>query len=103
MLKYATPEGNKKIKILKDEAKKLLNNNKAVIVNIKEDKINHEKVLNISPEELEKKLHILPKDKIIIVSCNTHNRSPFAALFLRENGFDAKYLVDGTNSLKEIL
>jgi len=103
MLRYATPEGNKKIKILKDEAKKLLDNNSAIIVNIKEEKINHEKVLNILPQELEKNLHILPKDKTIIVSCNTHNRSPFAALFLREKGFDAKYLVDGTNSLKEIL
>ena len=54
MLRYATPEGNKKIKILKDEAKKLLDNNSAIIVNIKEEKINHEKVLNILPQELEK-------------------------------------------------
>jgi len=37
----------------------------------------------------------IPKDKLIVIACPTNNRSPFAAAFLKEKGFNAKYLEEG--------
>jgi rhodanese-related sulfurtransferase len=44
---------------------------------------------------LKKKLDELPKDKLIVTACPTNNRSPFAATYLIEKGFNAKYLEEG--------
>jgi len=107
MLKYATPEGNKEIKITPKEAKSLLKNKKAVLLDIRmpdeEDVLNESFVFRINPLILKNNFNALPKDKTIIVACNTQNRSPFAALFLKEKGYDAKYLTDGINELKKEL
>ena len=105
MLKYATPEGNKEIKITPQEAKNLLKNKKAVLLDIRmpdeEDILNDSFVFRIDPLNLEKHHIKLPKDKTIIVACNTQNRSPFAALYLKEKGYNAKYLLEGIRELEK--
>jgi rhodanese-related sulfurtransferase len=104
MLKYALPEFNKEIKISLEDARKLLMNRKAVLLDIRmpheEDVLNHDFVKRIDPEELEKHHIHLPKDKTVLVVCNTQNRSPFAALFLKEKGYDAKYVEKGIKALE---
>ncbi|ACM92573.1 thiamine biosynthesis protein ThiI [Nautilia profundicola AmH] len=105
MLKYALPEYNKQIKISTQEARKLLENNKAVILDIRmpdeEDVLKHDFVLRLDPLKLEEHHIHLPKDKTILVVCNTQNRSPFAALYLREKGYDAKYIEKGIKELEK--
>ncbi len=107
MLKYATPNGNKEIKISPTEAKMLLINKKAILLDIRmpdeKEIIKGEFVYRIDPEKLKKEFTKLPKNKTIIVACNTQNRSPFAALFLKEKGYDAKYLLEGINELQNEL
>ncbi|MEO1958994.1 MAG: rhodanese-like domain-containing protein [Nautiliaceae bacterium] len=105
MLKYATPNGNKEIKISPKEAKELLKANKAILLDIRfedeEEIISDDFVKRVNPIRLEKEYPTLPKDKIIITACNTQNRSPFAALFLRKKGYNAKYLLEGLKALKK--
>ncbi|WP_456479981.1 rhodanese-like domain-containing protein [Nautilia sp.] len=105
MLKYSLPEHNKKIKVSLSEAKKLLEQHKAVILDIRmpeeEDVLNHASVMRLDPVKLEEHHIHLPKNKTILVVCNTQNRSPFAALFLREKGFDAKYVEKGIKELEK--
>lgn len=50
---------------------------------------------NIPLNELPKRLHELPKDKLIITACPHNDRSNLARLFLVQNGYNAKYLNDG--------
>jgi rhodanese-related sulfurtransferase len=99
MLKYATPAGLKEIRINLEEFLKLYKEDKAVLIDIRmpfEKKIWGIKfALELSPEELESNLEKLPKDKLIVTACPGNGRSPFAALYLREKGFDAKYLEEG--------
>jgi rhodanese-related sulfurtransferase len=105
MLKYALPEHNREIKLSTAEAKNLLEQNKAVLLDIRmpeeEDILTHGFVKRIDPLNLEKHHIHLPKDKTVIVVCNTQNRSPFAALFLKEKGYDAKYVEKGIKELEK--
>ncbi|GAB6074436.1 rhodanese-like domain-containing protein [Nautilia lithotrophica] len=105
MLKYALPEYNKNIKISTEEARKLLENDEAILLDIRmpdeEDVLTHEFVMRIDPVKLEEHHIHLPKDKTILVVCNTQNRSPFAAAFLKEKGFDAKYVEKGIKELEK--
>ena len=99
MIKYATPSGNKEKRISLEEFIEKFNNKEAVLLDIRmpfEVKVwNIPFAIHIPADELEKRMDELPKDKIIVVSCPTQNRSPFASMFLRENGFEAKYLEGG--------
>ena len=107
MIKYATPAGNKEIKINMEEFLKLFKENKAVLVDIRmpfEKKIwSVNFAINLSPEELEEKYETLPKDKIIVTACPGNNRSPFAAMFLRSKGYEAKFLEEGLIELMKKL
>jgi rhodanese-related sulfurtransferase len=99
MIHFATPDGNKKKKITLEEFINLYNQSRAILLDIRMPfetaiyKIPF--ALHIPANELEKNLDKLPKDKIIVVACPTQNRSPFAAMFLREKGFEARYLENG--------
>ncbi len=53
--------------------------------------------------ELPKRLHELPKDKIIVVACPHKDRSSIAMAYLRSSGFNARYLTDGLIGLAENL
>ena len=107
MIKFATPAGNKEMRINLDEFIELFNEDKAVLVDIRmpfEKKVwNIPFAIDLDAESLEKRYNELPKDKIIVIACPTQNRSPFAAMFLKEKGFDARYLEGGFLNLMEKL
>jgi len=107
MLKYATPKGNKEIKIEIEEFINLFNDNKAVLVDIRmpfEKKVwTLPFALDLDPETLKEKYTELPKDKLIVTACPGVGRSPFAAAFLREKGYNAKNLDGGLIELMKRL
>jgi len=103
MLNYATADGNSEVKIELEEFIKLFNQKKAILLDIRmeyEHKIfTLPFALSIPANKLSQNLNKLPKDKIIVVACPTQNRSPFATMYLIQNGFSAKYLENGLLNL----
>jgi rhodanese-related sulfurtransferase len=59
--------------------------------------------LKIPLSELPKRLAELPKDKIIVTACPHKDRATIAMVYLRTQGFDARYLSDGLLGLMENL
>ena len=59
--------------------------------------------LFIPLNELPKRLAELPKDKIIVTACPHKDRSSIAMVYLRTQGYKAKYLTDGLIGLAENL
>lgn len=59
--------------------------------------------IELSPEELETNLDKLPKDKLIVTACPRNGHPQYAAIYLREKGFEAKYLEEGLIKLMETL
>ena len=105
MYKFATPKGNKEIRINLDEFIELFNEDKAVLLDIR---MPFEKEVwsipfakEVSFDNLEE--IDLPKDKIIVVGCPTQNRSPFFTIYLLSKGYKAKYLEQGFLNLMEKL
>jgi len=88
MIKYATPKGQKELKITIEEFKKEFNDGNAVLIDIRmsfEKKVwNLPFALDIPADELENRLSEIPKDKLIVIACPTNNRSPFACFFKRK-------------------
>ncbi len=107
MIKYATPAGSKELKTNIEEFLKLYKEEKAVLLDIRmpfEKKIWEVKLAkDIPATELETNLDKLPKDKLIVVACPGNTRSPFAAAFLKEKGFNATYLEEGLLELMKKL
>jgi rhodanese-related sulfurtransferase len=65
--------------------------------------------VNISLDELATRVNEFPRDKFIVVHCQTGVRGEMAYLFLKEKGFDVKYLkagckcdLDGTYQIWEL-
>ncbi|NPA11506.1 MAG: rhodanese-like domain-containing protein [Epsilonproteobacteria bacterium] len=107
MFKYATPENNKEQKISLDEFIELFNQNKAILLDIR---MPYEVQVwaipfakHIPANELEKRIDELDKDKLIVTACPTQNRSPFAAIYLQKQGFNAKFLEGGFLNLVDKL
>lgn len=48
--------------------------------------------INVSLDELPAKLDQIPKEKFVVVHCQTGVRGEMAYLFLKERGYDVKYL-----------
>ena len=107
MIEYATPKGNKEARISIEEFIEKFNSNEAVLVDIRmpfEKKVwKLPFAIEMDPETLKEKYNELPKDKLIVTACPGQNRSPFAAMFLKEKGFDAKYLEEGLIKLMDRL
>ena len=107
MIKYAKPQMQKEIRITMEEFIKLFNDGKAVLVDMRmpfEKKVwNLPFALDVNPDNVDEKLSELPKDKVIVCACPTNNRSPFMATYLKEKGYDAKYLVEGLLKLMDKL
>ena len=107
MIKFATPKGNKEAKISIEEFIEKFNNNEAVLLDIRmpfEKKVwNLPFAIDIDAESLKDRYTELPKDKLIVTACPGNNRSPFAAMFLKEKGYNAKYLAEGLLKLMERL
>ena len=59
--------------------------------------------LKIPADELPERLNELPKDKLLVISCPTKNRSSLAMTYLISEGFNVKYLSDGLLGLMEYL
>jgi len=105
MKKFATPAGNKDVRIDLDKFIELYNENKAILVDIRmpfEVEVwNIPFAVHIPADKIDE--IELPKDKIIVVACPTQNRSPFFAMHLIQKGYDAKYLEGGLLNLMEQL
>jgi len=99
MTKYATPQGQKEIRISLEEFKNELNEGNAVLIDIRlpfEKKVwNLPFAMDIPANELENRLSEIPKDKLIVTACPGNSRSSFAAAFLKEKGYNAKFLEEG--------
>lgn len=107
---YLTQFDYKARKVMKIDSKeliKLLEEGKAVLVDIrfKEEHVAWRTGLGefIPLNELPKRYTELPKDKIIVTACPHSDRSNIAAQYLRLKGYDAKYLTDGLLGLFENL
>jgi len=59
--------------------------------------------LKIPLNELPNRLNELPKDKIIVTACPHIDRSNIAMVYLRTQGYNSRYLVDGLVGLAELL
>ena len=107
MIEYATPKGRKDLMIGIEEFIEKFNAGEAVLVDIRmpfEKKVwNLPFAIDMDPETLEKEYEKLPKDKIIVCACPGVGRSPFAAVFLREKGYNAKNLDGGLIELMKRL
>ncbi len=59
--------------------------------------------LKIPLNELPKRLNELPKDKIVVTACPHKDRATIAMVYLRTQGFEARYLTDGLIGMAENL
>ena len=59
--------------------------------------------MKIPLNELPNRLKEIPKDKIIVTACPHIDRSNIAMLYLRTQGYNARYLVDGLVGFAELL
>lgn len=86
---------------------KLLETKKAVLVDIRFPEETRAWRMGfglfIPLNELPKRLHELPRDKIIVTACPHKDRSAIAMAYLRTKGFNARYLTDGLTGLAETL
>ncbi len=102
-----TYASRKAMKANSAQAIDLLEDGKAVLVDIrfKEEQqawgVNFG--LQIPLSELPKQVKHLPKDKIIITACPHKDRAIIAMVYLRTQGFDARYLTDGLIGLADNL
>ena len=107
MIKFATPKGQKELRIDLETFIEKFNNGEAVLVDIRmpfEKKVwNLPFAIDIDAESLKEKYTELPKDKLIVTACPGNNRSPFAAMFLIDKGYNAKYLEEGLLKLMDRL
>ncbi len=106
-IKEITPSNMKNLRVSADEFIKLYNESKCELLDVREDF--EKKIwefsfgLKIPAKNLPENLDKLPKDKIIITACPHKDRSNAAAMYLRSQGFDARYLTDGLTGLAERL
>ena len=106
LLKFDYQERNE-MKIKTPDMLALVEEGKAILVDIRfreEFEVWHMNFAkNIPLNELPKRLHELPKDKLIITACPHYDRSSMARMYLTLNGYNAKYLNDGLLKTAEFL
>ena len=59
--------------------------------------------IKIPLNELPNRLKEIPKDKIIVTACPHVDRSNIAMVYLRTQGYNARYQVDGLVEFAELL
>ncbi len=95
------------MKISSKDAVSLLNEKKAVLVDIRfkeEHTAWHMGFgLHIPLNELPKRLKELDRTKLIVTACPHKDRSALAMAYLKTQGFDVKYLEDGLLGLADLL
>jgi rhodanese-related sulfurtransferase len=106
LLNY-TYESRTAMKASSQQALDWLEDGKAVLVDIRfaeeQQAWGMEFGLKIPLNELPKRLVELPKDKIIVTACPHKDRATIAMVYLRTQGFDARYLTDGLIGMAENL
>lgn len=89
--------GNMKISAV--EMLNMIEENKAILVDIRfEQEVDAWRIpfaKHIPINELPKRLHELPKDKLIITACPHNDRANIARLYLAMKGYKVKYVNDG--------
>ena len=100
-------ESRKEMKAISKQVIEWLEDGKAVLVDIRfpeeQQAWSTGFGLKIPLYELPKRLAELPKDKIIVTACPHKDRATIAMVYLRTQGFDARYLSDGLIGLAENL
>jgi len=106
-IKEISASNMKNLKVNAEEFVKLYNEGKCELVDVRDEF--EVKVwslgfgLKIPASKLPENLDKLPKDKIIVTACPHKDRSNASAMYLRSEGFDARYLSDGLLGLMEYL
>lgn len=90
------------IQITPQAAQTEIDSGRAVLIDVREkwefDLVHLPNAILISLGELASKLHLIPKDKPVIVYCHHGNRSLLATQFLRQKGYTTvKNLTGGIN------
>lgn len=100
-------ESRKEMKATSKQALDLIEDGKAVLVDIRFSEEQQAWGMNfglkIPLNELPKRLNELSKDKIIITACPHKDRAALAMVYLRTKGYDARYLTDGLVGMAEKL
>jgi rhodanese-related sulfurtransferase len=100
-------ETRKDMKCSGKELLALLAKNEAVLVDIRfpeeQQAWGVDFAMKIPLNELPNRMKELPKDKIIVTACPHIDRSDIAMVYLRTQGYNARYLVDGLVGLVELL
>ena len=100
-------ETRKDMKCTGKELLALLAKNEAVLVDIRFPEEQRtwgmDFALKIPLNELPARLKEIPKDKIIVTACPHIDRSNIAMVYLRTQGYNARYLVDGLVGFAELL
>jgi len=95
------------MKIKRDELLELFADDKAQVIDIR-FKEEYEAwsvgfIKNIPLNELPKRLNELDKSKTIVTVCPHYDRAEIARLYLKLEGFNARYLTDGLFGIMDIL
>lgn len=100
-------ETRKDMKCSGKELLVLLAKNEAVLIDIRfpeeQQAWGMEFAMKIPLNELPNRLKEIPKDKIIVTACPHIDRSNIAMTYLRTQGYNSRYLVDGLVGLAELL
>lgn len=100
-------EARKKMKIQIPELLELLNNDEVQFIDVR---FNEEFELwhfsfskNIPLNEMPNRLDEINKDKLVVTACPHYDRAIMGRIFLMQNGFNARYLVEGLLGLADYL
>ena len=100
-------ETRKDMKCTGKELLALLAKNEAVLIDIRFPEEHQAWGMNFAMKiplnELPNRLKEIPKDKIIVTACPHIDRSNIAMVYLRTQGYNARYLVDGLVGFAELL
>jgi len=100
-------ETRKDMKCTGKELLALLAKNEAVLIDIRFPEEQQAWGMNFAMKiplnELPNRLKEIPKDKIIVTACPHIDRSNIAMVYLRTQGYNARYLVDGLVGFAELL
>jgi len=107
VIKNVIPKNMGNMKIDADDLINLINEDKAVLIDIRmpfETAVWSLKfTIEIPAHQLPDNLEKLPNDKLIVVACPHTDRSIMARTYLASKGYDVRYLSDGLLGLMQRL
>lgn len=100
-------EARKKMKIQIPELLELLKNDEVQFIDVRfneEFELWHFSFsINIPLNEMPDRLEEINKDKLVVTACPNYDRAIMGRIFLMQNGFNARYLVEGLLGLADYL